>query len=467
MLRPMTTAEPAADAAFVRGAIDRWHAILRGPAGEASGRRLGQALADTRLVFGDRPICRVLRPFFLTEAEAARLTAEGTLLMRAFRKVRKALDAEADVRAALGLTPEEKAILAADRQPFEPDAIARIDGFLVRGGAFKVIEYNAESPGGIAFGDTLAAMFRELPVMEEFLRTHRVSSGDGLGNTLRQLLECHRARVGPAAPAEAPSIAIVDWKSAPTRREFDICAEHFRRHGHAAQVVDPSDLRFEEGRLRAGDFAIDIVYKRVLVKELLQHGGAAHPLARAVKASAVTCASGFGVQLLFRKDLFALLWDGRFAERFDAEERGVIRRCIPWTRRVEDVVFEHEGRPRRLLDVIRERRERLVLKPVADYGGSGVSLGWLMSPEDWAVAVTRALETPSVVQERVELPSEEFPAWHEDRMVFERFYADINPFVWGGRRAEGFGCRLASGELLNVTAGGGSAVPVFVIAPRG
>ena len=452
----------ASDGAYVARAVARWHELLEGERGIASGRLLESGLRATRLLFGDRPICRVLRPYFLTSNEARRLSAEAEALMSALRKVRHKLETDPRWRGRLGLSEDEEIVLAADRQPFEPDQIARLDGFLVRDGAYRVIEYNAESPGGIAFGDTICSLFKGLPVFEAFAKEHSLRSVDGLALTLAQLLAADRARLGAAAKPK-PNIAVVDLRSAPTVREFEICAESFTYHGCPARVIEPDELRFENGRLVAGDFPIDIVYKRVLVGDLVKTYGTIHPLFQALRADAVTCASGFGVHLLYRKELFAFLHDDRIASAFDERERAAVTRAVPWTRFVEDVETTFDGRTIELLEFARTNRERLVLKPTAEYGGRGVTLGWLVDDAAWSKALTEALHEPYVLQERVELGRESFPFLSDGRIEYSQFYADINPYIWGGVRSEGFGGRLATGELLNVTAGGGSAVPVFIL----
>lgn len=452
----------ASDGAFVARAVARWHELLEGVRGIASGRLLESGLRATRLLFGDRPICRVLRPFFLTSNEARRLSGEAEALMSALRKVRAKLETDPRWRGRLGLSEDEETVLAADRQPFEPDQIARLDGFLVRDGAYRVIEYNAESPGGIAFGDTICSLFKGLPVFEAFSKEYSLRSVDGLALTLAQLLAADRARLGAAAKAK-PNIAVVDLRSAPTVREFEICAESFSYQGCPSRVIEPDELRFENGRLVAGDFPIDIVYKRVLVGDLVRTYGTIHPLFQALRADAVTCASGFGVHLLYRKELFAFLHDDRIASAFDERERAAVTRAVPWTRFVEDVETTFGGRTIELLEFARTNRERLVLKPTAEYGGKGVTLGWLVDDAAWSKALTEALHEPYVVQERVELGRETFPFLSDGRIEYSQFYADINPYIWGGVRSEGFGGRLATGELLNVTAGGGSAVPVFIL----
>ena len=54
----------------------------------------------------------------------------------------------------------------------------------------------------------------------------------------------------------------------------------------------------------------------------------------------------------------------------------------------------------------------------------------------------------------------------EQGLRLTSFTADIDPYVFAGSVGKGQGTRLATSDLLNVSAGGGSAAPVFVVAPR-
>jgi hypothetical protein len=77
--------------------------------------------------------------------------------------------------------------------------------------------------------------------------------------------------------------------------------------------------------------------------------------------------------------------------------------------------------------------------------------------------VTAALAEPFVVQERVNLPREPFPSVEDGRLrVFDRML-DTAPYVVGGEVMSGCLTRVSTEALLNVTAGGGSTVPTFLI----
>jgi len=119
-----------------------------------------------------------------------------------------------------------------------------------------------------------------------------------------------------------------------------------------------------------------------------------------------------------------------------------------------------------LLAFIAANRERLVLKPNDDYGGKGIVLGWTVSDASWEEALRTALAHPYIVQERVELPVEAFPAWLDDRLHIGDRMVDTAPFLVQGAVVDGCLTRIATDPLLNVTAGGGSNVPTFLVEAR-
>jgi hypothetical protein len=93
-------------------------------------------------------------------------------------------------------------------------------------------------------------------------------------------------------------------------------------------------------------------------------------------------------------------------------------------------------------------------------------LGWLVDQGRWEEAVRTALGTPCVAQDRVVLPTEPFPAVVGSQLHMGERMLDTAPFVVLGDYVDGCLTRISTDPLLNVTAGGGSTVPTFVIEPR-
>jgi hypothetical protein len=129
----------------------------------------------------------------------------------------------------------------------------------------------------------------------------------------------------------------------------------------------------------------------------------------------------------------------------------------------DELLHALEGEPVDLVEFIRTERERLTLKPSRGHSGLGVVLGWEVDDTTWDSVLTGALGEDFVVQERVDIPSVEFPAL-EPSAPARRYFADRNPFLGLGRMT-GALCRVSARETINVAAGGG-VIPTFAVAPR-
>ncbi|HEY8602122.1 MAG TPA: hypothetical protein VIL85_27095, partial [Thermomicrobiales bacterium] len=265
---------------------------------------------------------------------------------------------------------------------------------------------------------------------------------------------------------ERPRIAILDWREVPTYSEFVLFQDYFTSQGYECQIVDPREVEYRGGKLVAGDYTIDLIYKRVLISELVERCGLDSPVVRAVADRAVCMVNPFRCKILHKKASLAVLSDERNADIFSEEERETIAVHIPWTRRVEDRTTVHNEQPVDLLPYIAQYRENLVLKANDEYGGKGIFLGWETSQEEWDATIRQALEQPFVVQERVALPSEPYPSIIDGELkIFDRMQ-DTNPYVFYGDYMDGCLTRLSTQALLNVTAGGGSTVPTFLVEGR-
>jgi hypothetical protein len=58
------------------------------------------------------------------------------------------------------------------------------------------------------------------------------------------------------------------------------------------------------------------------------------------------------------------------------------------------------------------------------------------------------------VQELIELHTEEFPVFDDERWAVQPMYVDINPFIFRGEM-DGALVRLSTSPVVNVTSGGG------------
>jgi uncharacterized circularly permuted ATP-grasp superfamily protein len=309
-----------------------------------------------------------------------------------------------------------------------------------------------------------------MPVMQAFARRYPMRPLPARGRVAEMLLGAWREA---GSPGGEPRVAILDWAGLPTAPEFEMFRDFFAEQHLPALICTPDDLRFREGRLYASlggaETPITIVFKRVLTSEFLVHYGDAalhHPLAQAYAAGACVVVNNFRAKLMHKKSIFALLTDEQFQGDFSAEEREAVTYHIPWTRVVRRGPSTYQGdHIDDLLAFTRANRDRLLLKPNDEYGGKGITIGWESSADEWDAALKLASESPFVVQEKVTIAYEPYPAIVDDKVVVGQRLVDSDPFLFGSE-VDGCLCRLSTVTLLNVTAGGGSTVPVFVINAR-
>ena len=446
------------------GAIQAWHDGLGGAVGSESASQLEAVLRERGLFFGERALCTVIRPRFLSPSQYALLRRQGKVLLRAFDAAWGAAMTDSGVFAQFRPESWEAELIGADPGRAVPSPLSRLDAFFQEGGStFKLTEYNAETPAGSAYGDALTEIFLGLPAAREFLRSHLLWTLPARHNVLHALLDAWHAWSGTR---NKPSIAIIDWADVPTQSEFRLFEKFFRENGYECRILEPAECEYSGSRLTAHGSPIDLIYKRVLIHELVGQGGMNHPIIRAVREGAVCMANGFRCKLLHKKASLAVLSDERNAKLFGPAERAAITKHVPWTRVVEARRTQVHGREVDLLEYAASNREKLVLKPNDDYGGAGIVLGWEADQATWESSLKSALVEPYIVQERIELPVEPYPALTPDGVVLADRIVDTAPFVFGGSHIDGCLSRISTASLVNVTAGGGSTVPTFVVEPR-
>jgi uncharacterized circularly permuted ATP-grasp superfamily protein len=408
-----------------------------------------------RLVFGDRPLCVALRPNLISRWQYDAITRASETLYAAFDRLEQALLADDDLRLELDLDPREAELALADPGFRASSPSARLDGFVGEDGVIRFVEYNAESPAGMAYNDELSAVFATLPVMKLFKKRHKLGAFPVRGKQLGVLRRAHRPR------GELKTVAIVDWRGLPTLTEFEMFARYFAEQGLKAIICAPEDLTYGRKALRANGTKIDVVYRRVLTSELLAKPDIAKPLVQAYLDGAVTVVNSFRAKLLHKKMSLALLSDERYAKLYTPEQRKAIATHIPWTRKMREGHTTYHGKTVDLVDHVTRWKDRLVLKPNDEYGGKGVILGWTVEQHEWEQTVLAGLTASYVVQEKVSVPRYPFPVLL-DRIHYLDLAIDHDPYLFWGSVS---GCltRLSSSALLNVTAGAGSVVPTYIV----
>ena len=442
-----------------------WHELLRATLLRVPGlpEDLFNRMRRANLTFGDRVHCPFLRPFFLSPEDEQHVRDVAERIAELAERVTTAALEDKHLLAQFHLREEEERLARLPGAFGRASAASRLDAFLLPD-SLKFAEYNGESPAGAGYAETLAEIFRELPVTGKFAKRYDLHSYPLSAKLLDTLVTTYVDWGGLSAH---PQMAIVDWKEVPTWSEFEILQKRFERMGVPTVIADPRELEFDGKKLVSDGKKIDLVYRRVLINDIVAKPIECEALVKAYAANAVCVANNFRCKIPHAKTFFAVLTDEQNGALFSHDERQLISKHIPWTRVVADVGTAHYGEHIELLEFIRRERNNLVLKPSDEYGGSGVTLGWETDEAAWDTAIGRALSAKNawIVQERIPIRREIFPYIAQPgRVDYREMLVDFAPYLFRGKVA-GFLTRLSATGLANVTSGGGQ-VPAFRVQPK-
>jgi uncharacterized circularly permuted ATP-grasp superfamily protein len=155
------------------------------------------------------------------------------------------------------------------------------------------------------------------------------------------------------------------------------------------------------------------------------------------------------------------------AHLFSADDLRAIEMYIPWTRLLSERHTTYEGQRIDLVPFLSAHKDDFVLKPSDEYGGKGIVLGWDVSQSEWDSALKAYLADPTIAQKRITIPSEPYPSLVNGQLQTYARMLDTDPYIFYGNYMSSCLTRISTAALLNVTAGGGSTVPTFVIEKRG
>lgn len=449
----------------LREAIARYHKILESEPHRDLGwvQTLKERLEAQQMMVAGRPITPFLRPHFVTSRQYANLVKAAEALVCAIDRIKTRALSTPALLARMELLPAEKMLASID--PGYPyHSVASLLDTNLKNGTMHFVDYTADAPMGVVYGEALSNVFYDLPPVKEFRKRYHLTKTGGSKQLLTALLKAFKEFGGK----KTPHIAIVEFKQpfhTPESFEYVLLAESFRKQGYQAEVVPVDQLEYRNGALRRGDFTIDLVYRRVKVQEFLVRYDLTHPLVRAYRDRAICMVNSFRSELARKKAVFDLLTDESVTGDFPAAERKAIRDFIPWTRVVAPRMTTYRDQQIDLLDFIVRNQQTLVLKPNDDSGDQHAFRGWEMDAAAWERALRNTQRTPYVVQERIEPTRAPFPMLTPGgRVEVKEMQVDVHPHAFLGR-VQGCSSWLTATESNRFSTLSGLA-PTFILDPK-
>lgn len=404
---------------------------------------LHERMQAAQLTQGGRLVCPFLRPHFISQRQYDSMVKAAEALFSAIDRVKKMALGNPALLARMELLPAEK-MLAAIEPGYSYLAVTSLLDTHLHNGSMAFVDYDADTPVGVAYGEALADLFYDCPPVKEFRKRYTLHKLGGKKHLLSAMLKAYKQYGGK----HQPRIAILEFRQpfqTSEQGEYALLREFFEAQGYESAIINPDQLEYKAGVLRQGNFVIDLIYRRVKIHEFLLRYDLSHPLVRAYRERKVCVINSFRSEIAHKKAIFDLLTDPALTAGFPAAEKKAIQQFIPWTRVVAAVKTTHGEHRIDLPEFILKHREKLVLKPNDDAGDNHSIRGWESDDLGWEKALKRAMHSPYVVQERVDSPHAAFPLMRYGQLDVKEMHVELHPHAYLGK-VQGCSSWLTTGE---------------------
>ncbi|MFF7258235.1 hypothetical protein [Streptomyces microflavus] len=318
-----------------------------------------------------------------------------------------------------------------DASPARDDRVDFCRFDFVGGGAdAKVVEFNANCPGGTLFTGAYDRLWQEQPAIASVL-----SAWDVRPSTISRpfwfpdfvLAHAHRARgTTPQGPVA------VFHKPGGNTLELAKLVELLAQRGRRAFLTCPAAPDWHDAQTGYLKYSVQAALGDIDRWERF--------LGRLVDGRMTVVNPLPGRWIGDNKLCLAAMSDTRFARLFTDDENNAIQRLIPYSRKVGDGVEPRE---------LRRARADWVLKGPYDTRGDSVHIGSEQTPDRWNRLVGEAAEKGWLAQQMIPPGTRN---WQEQTL-----YQDLSIVLLDGAWA-GYTSRLSQNLKVNVAKGGGRQV---------
>jgi len=427
-------------------------------------QELNEGMAGKGCTFGSGPMPLYVKPYFIDGNRMPEIRWTTEVLMRVMNKIVQLYYQDESSKKLFYLSPEETELADIPVGYHNRIQITRNDAFMTKDKLFY-IEFNADSPGGPMYTDVQGDLIQVSDVFVELCQKFTIGRDLIMWQILRMLMTCYREWGGKE---EFPKICISAGAGGGTTPEFHAIIAWLQRMGFQAEFCGTTEWTYENGHLRTpSGLEPDIIYRRGWIGDWIEHMDGIKPIVAALRDRKTCLVNPLSSTLAANKSLLAVLQRADILTMFTAEEQKVITTYLPWTRVFEECKTDYGKKEIDLPDYVGKNKDLFVLKPIDQYGGKDVIVGFATDQSEWDNWVEKACAPRGkfVVQEAVEIPEEELPTFEEEKLVFSQKKINVNFYCYGGIYTGGV-VRSSDSPVINVHKGGGMTPIMYVDGER-
>lgn len=411
---------------------------------------------------GSQAIPVALTPYLFAQHDYERFSDDAQRVVEAIEIVSHLYCEDACIRARFPELSELEPYIRSTPHDRRRINLARFDYVIAQDGGMKMVESNADCPGGMAMAGIVHRAFRSSAFYDQSMQ--ELPQPSERADTFLQLMR-------EISGVERPRMGFIWSRVQPIMNDIqalhDLAAQ---TPGWPAPFIGPvQDLRRDpESALLADGLAMDIAFTKI--DTTMRDDGKIHwcawrerldeaePILEALATGRLRTVSGLPSMMVAEsKRAIALLFEDDVRGHFSEAQRAAVDRSVARTTRLEAEPALRLWQPE---EVVRDK-DRFVLKTLIDTRGRGIHIGREHGAQEWAKLVRHAREGRMVVQEYIPplmQALEVEPGTRRDMSTVLALY------LYAGRPTGIFG-RASGHAVVNVGNGGVIRPALIVRAP--
>lgn len=396
-----------------------------------------EAVANSNAIYKGKPVPFLYQPMFFTEQDIDIFKNTVKLLMSITNKVVDKYIESPEFRMKFKYPKLLEDLILIDHGYDNNVPIGRFDIFYGGGNNFKFCELNTDGSSAMNEDNTIARILLETEPLKKMKEKYKISYFELIHKWVDESIKIYRKF--PNA-IKKPNVAIVDFEESGTPAEFQEFRKAYIDKGYNAEIADPRELKYVNGNLYYKDMKIDLIYRRIVTKELIERNEEIQDFIKAYKDQAVCVIGPIKSQIMHNKKIFKILHDEDTLRLFTEEEKAFIKAHIPFTKELkgDEAVYQE----------VLNNKDKYIIKPEDLYASKGVYAGRDFSLIEWKEKLDKCWDNNYLYQEFCVPYTRDFIEFENGKMKVSKFGHIVGLFSYNGELS-GLYTRIGKGSIIS------------------
>lgn len=430
---------------------------------EADYKAMEKKVSESKAIYKGEPVPFLYVPKLYDSKDMLRFEEATKGIVAIVNRTIEAYFSSAEVRSLFQFDKRLERLILESRSSASHVPMGRYDIFDYGDSGYMFCELNADGASAMNEQKELAEVLKKSTLSQKISESHHLEIPELFHSwvkTVGELYNTYRAdQLGKAAThrPEKIHVAIVDFMDKGSSVEFEVFQKAFESAGYRCSIVDPKNIEVKDGYMCADGVKIDIVYRRLVTKDLLDRYDEIPGFIEGLFLGKTCVLGSIRTQIIHSKRFFQVLHDDKFQGFLTEEERAYVKAHIPFTAPLKAEKMREE---------FIHSKDDYIIKPVDFYASQGVYAGLDFSENQWLEKLNQCAEQDYIIQRycpKAEIRNVTF----EDQKGFEEksFQTVTGLFVYNEKLQ---GVYLRAG-LKAIVSGlhQGYTVPIYTLRKKG